>query len=377
MAAGCVALALAYLPPRGAEPSGRHSFLTQAPRPTPARARAQALAEDWRRTDGTLRLLTSRRHLQELARAASARGSSLVVTSEASSIADSAAHVAWRQLGLGETKVQVALVLEWAKPTPGDRPRGEEARAWYLAPDSTDRTTCVAVVTLNPYWARALAPEERSRVPFADLVQTLKVGFGPCAFYAAYGTPGKPVRAWLTHRGWDLGLVLGPGRPRPGGGSSLITIAQPGYPWYWKAVYSAPPAAVACLAGRFEGCRVAVLSGTSDDPTIPFPDILRMDRRWWLQPQLVEGQRFLGDVARAVGRDRFQTFWTSTQPVDTALATALKRPVGEWTAEWQRTLVAPVRLGPTVPMGNMALAFAIAAAAMLIVTLTASRRQVR
>jgi hypothetical protein len=30
-----------------------------------------------------------------------------------------------------------------------------------------------------------------------------------------------------------------------------------------------------------------------------------------------------------------------------------------------------------VPMGNMALAFAIAAAAMLIVTLTASRRQVR
>src|SRR5205085_4111874 len=120
------------------------------------------------------------------------------------------------------------------------------------------------------------------------------------------------------------------------------------------AIYSLPHTAVACLAGRPDGCRAAVL-GDSDDPTVPFPDIMRIDRRWGRVPRLVEGQRFLGDVAREVGRDRFLTFWTSALPVDTALAAALKRPVGEWTADWQRDFVRPVRLGPAAPLGGVAI----------------------
>ena len=107
------------------------------------------------------------------------------------------------------------------------------------------------------------------------------------------------------------------------------------------------------------------------------PDIMRVDRRWGRIPRLIEGQRFLGDVARAVGRDRFLTFWTSAQPVDTALAAALKRPVGEWTADWERAFVPPIRLGPTPPLGGMAIALAIAALALAIVAGSASRRQVR
>ena len=104
---------------------------------------------------------------------------------------------------------------------------------------------------------------------------------------------------------------------------------------------------------------------------------MRIDRRWGRVPRLVEGQRFLGDVARTVGRDRFLTFWTSPLPVDTALAAALKRPVGEWTADWQRDFVRPIRLGPTPPLGGGAIALAIAALAVMLVAVTASRRQVR
>jgi hypothetical protein len=92
---------------------------------------------------------------------------------------------------------------------------------------------------------------------------------------------------------------------------------------------------------------------------------------------LVEGQRFLGDVARAVGRDRFLSFWTSALPVDSALAAALKRPVGEWTADWQRDFVRPIRLGPAPPLGGVAIALLIAALAVAVVAITASRRQVR
>jgi hypothetical protein len=92
---------------------------------------------------------------------------------------------------------------------------------------------------------------------------------------------------------------------------------------------------------------------------------------------LVEASRFLGDVAHEVGRDRFLDFWTSALPVDTALAAALKRPVGAWTADWQSNFVRPIRLGPAPPLGSVAIALAIAALALALVAVTASRRQVR
>ncbi len=382
----CFALALAYLPPRGAKPSGRESlFVAQSPRGTPARQRAQAVADEWRAADGSLRLLRARRQLKAWVRDASV-GTSLVVVSESAGVwiaappvADSATRVAWRQLGLGETKVRVAVIIQLATSFAArDRPLPDEGSAAYLAPDSTDRTTCIAVVSLARYWTRFFADDPRDlvRVPLDVLVQSLKAGLGPCAFYAAYGTPGKSVRGWLVSRGWDLALTLDAGA----GGrqyNSLIEMVDPSYPLYWEAVYSLPPTAVACLASRPDGCRAAVLAGASDDPAISFPDILPIDRRWGRVPRLVEGQRFLGDVARAVGRDRFLSFWTSALPVDTALAAALKRPVGEWTADWQRDFVRPIRLGPAPPLGGLVIALAIAALAVAVVAITAARRQVR
>src|SRR5258705_7398080 len=68
---GCLALALAYLPPRGATSSGRSVFAPQSPRGTPARQRAQAVADEWRGADASLRLLRARRQLQQLVRQAS------------------------------------------------------------------------------------------------------------------------------------------------------------------------------------------------------------------------------------------------------------------------------------------------------------------
>ena len=384
---GCLALAVAYVPPRGAQgsqSSANEFFVGQSPSGTPARQRAQALADAWRSADGSLHLVTARRRLQQLARTAIASGRSLVVVSESGGIAtatppiaDSAARLAWHQLGLNETKVSVALIIQLVSVSSRrDRPVPEEQTAAYLAPDSTDRTTCIAVVSAGRWWTRVLTGDLRARVPFEALVQTLKAGLGPCAFYAAYGTPGKSVHGWLVTRGWDLALTLDAGA-RGRQANSLIEMADPSYRWYWDAVYTFPPSAVACLASRPEGCGAAVLAGASDDPAIPSPDIMRVDRRWGRIPRLVEGQRFLGDVARTIGRDRFLTFWTSAQPVDTALALALKRPVGEWTADWERGFVRPIRLGPTPPLGAAIIAVAIAVLVLTVVAATASRRQVR
>jgi hypothetical protein len=291
-------------------------------------------------------------------------------------LADSAAHVAWHQLGLGETKVNVALVIRWATQHPvRDRPVPNEGLAGYLAPDSTDRTTCIAAISAPRYWTRELAAGLRGRWSFEDLMRSLKGVLGPCAFYAAYGTPSPTVRSWLTAHSWDLGLSLDPGAI--GRGNSLFSLGNARYSWYWEAIYSLSPVTIACAAGRPEGCRAAVLSGASDEPFVPFPDIVRVEPRWYHIPRLVEGQRFLGDVAREIGRERFLSFWTSTQPVDKALAAALKRPVGEWTADWERNFVEPIRLGPAAPAGATVIALGIAALALGLVVVTAARRQLR
>ncbi len=104
---------------------------------------------------------------------------------------------------------------------------------------------------------------------------------------------------------------------------------------------------------------------------------MRSERRWWRAQRLLPGELYLSDVAREVGRERFQGFWASSLPVDTALAAALKQPVGEWTAQWERRFVAPIRLGAAAPWGATAVALLLGAVAVLAVMLTASRRQVR
>ena len=376
----CFVLALAYLPPRGAESSGKSPFVGQPLSGTPARQHAQALADEWRKVDATLRLLEDRQRV----RRDSLRASPTIVFHGATLPPNSVHNVetmidsVWRDLGLGETKVRVTLVIELQRPYSSETPTPLQDRVAYLAPDSTHRTTCMLYLPAGPYWTRfILGKPEARREGFGRFAPWLQAGLGPCAFYAAYGTPGRPVQSWLAARNWDVGLYLGSNGMAGERFSSLNLLGNPRFPWFWDGVYSFPPATVACLAGRPSGCRTAVLAGAAEERTISIPQVVLVGRRWWRSQHLLPGERYLGDVARAVGRDRFLSFWTSPLPVDTALAAALKRPVGEWTADWQRHFVQPIRLGPAPPLGGVTLALAIAALVVTVVAVTAARRQVR
>jgi hypothetical protein len=55
----------------------------------------------------------------------------------------------------------------------------------------------------------------------------------------------------------------------------------------------------------------------------------------------------------------------------------MRMPVGEWTRRWQATIVPPIRLGPAASVGTSLLATLLGIVAVLLVTLTASRREVR
>jgi len=366
--AACALIAAAYLPPRG----GVHvrGIVFTAPRPlTAARLRAQALGAEWRSASAQVRVaeaLAERSaeigHLRQ-----DATGLVLLILGPDSLVRRARLAVAtvldtvWRRLGLSETKVAVVFVLDLAAAPGSERT--------YVFPDSTDRTAC-AVWQSGGWWIRAGRPLPSG----ANFGAWLQNALGPCAFYAAFGSPGRPVRRWLGERNFDLTLypVWTP-TDRPNS-TERSRFGPRG--WWWDAVYRSPPATVGCLGGRPLACRAAVLrDATNTDDSVP--RVVMTEGRWWLGQSLIPGERYLADVAAEVGPERFLRFWNSPLPVDTALTLALGEPIGDWTARWERRFSRPLPLGPAAPLGATALALLVAAIAVALAALGASRRQVR
>lgn len=199
---------------------------------------------------------------------------------------------------------------------------------------------------------------------------------GPCAFYGAFGAPGRPVRRWLAARKFDIARYPDwdeTGASRFSGAAMLRSAPSR---WFWAQLYRYPLATIGCLGGRSERCRDAVLDevGAMLDDSIPRSVVL--DRPWWREQLLVPGERYLADVAHAVGRDRFQRFWSSSASVETSLAAALKEPIGEWTLRWERGLVPRALLGAAPPWPSAVLGVVLAGAVIALVALGAQRRQV-
>ena len=377
----CGAVALAYLPPRGA---GGKSRLRDEPfRQTPARQRAQALAAQWRAASLALRLPEYRKRLQpELLRRRERDEPGPALLVEASDVlapfvrerVRAVLDTVSRQLGLGVTKISVGLVVDprrYVSATAAETPSQDFASPAYLFPDSSDRTTCLALI---PAWQWTRTP---AGIAPARMEDWLRTGLGPCAFYAAYGTPGRGVRHWLAQRGYDLARVPLWDREQPARPQYSFVMYEDGARWWWRSVYQFPVTAIGCMAGCTSSCRAAVLSGAAEWTGDSLPRFLQSDPRgWWRGQRLLYSDRYLADVAREVGHDRFLRFWNSPDPVDTALATALKLPVGEWTARWQRRFVPRLPLGPAAPLSATVLGLLLGGAAVIVVAVGATRRQV-
>jgi hypothetical protein len=380
----CGGIALAYVPPRGVRGGRAEERVTRL---TAARTRVQALEWQWRAAHLAVRFADYRQRLAaplaEL-RATNRPGPALLIDGPdpvppAIRLGIALAlDSAWRRRGLGVTKVSVAVVFDLGRRTTARAatPKAEAARA-YLLPDSTDRTTCVAVVAA-PHLARYLAPRPDTKAFFA---QWRYIGnfYGPCAFYAAFGAPGNTVRHWLGRRNFDLAGYPDWGHEVTFGPTDwLQNAAAKHYSWFWAEVYrSVSPAGVACLGGRIDRCRDAVLDGADDASDDSLPRIVATTFSWREQTRLLEGYRYLSDVTADVGHDRFLRFWNSSLAVDTALATALKMPVGAWTERWQRRFGVRLTLGAAPPLGAALLGLLLAAAAVASVLVSVARREVR
>jgi hypothetical protein len=377
-------VALAYLPPRGARADRYRSPLADMPllHPTAARLRVQGLADEWRHAQAAVRLMEGREQLPpgEQGPALLMRADSIPAAARQRVAA--ALDTVWRHLGLGETKVTVGVIIELSvlRPEAPRTPIVNRETPAYLLPDSTDRSTCIALIPAGIYWTRVIlgevTPGRPSGVPHLQL--WLKSVLGPCAFYAAFGAPGKPVLTWLSRRGFDLALYPDwDAAPGAASASAGFMVNERRTSWYWDFIYHQSFTAVGCLAGRSSSCRAAVVGRADGVVDASVPRFLASSRSWWRRQQLLGGERYLADVVREVGRERFLRFWNAAMPVDTALAAALRAPVGEWTGRWQRRFAPRLPLGPAAPPIATLLAIVVAGAAVASVVLTASRRQVR
>ena len=283
----------------------------------------------------------------------------------------------WRALGLGVTKVAVGVVVV-------DRPR---ARAWgrglaigaedpsgfYLLPDSLAPATCVAVVVAPPPLAAGAASGRRSLESLAPL------WLGPCAFYARFGVPGARVARWLGARDFDLALAPA-WNATPNDRARLIAALSPwgeNRRWYWDLIYWMPSGAVGCLSGRAEVCRAELVEGDGPSRTPPSWVVVQSDNMWrFTRQRIAGGDHLLGAVARAAGPRRFQEFWRTTLPVDSALTLALGTPVGEWTAKWQRQVADPPRPGPAPRWGDLSVSAVVVVLVLAAAALNARRRSV-
>jgi hypothetical protein len=379
----CGIIGVAYVPPRGVAPE--IGSRNRRPAPTAARAQANALANEWRAADLALRLAQYRRQLEpELVRRRETDqpGPALLIDAPDTlpvgtrEVVRSVLDTVWRQLGLGAGKVAVGVVVDFWRP--GGTGTAETPKrphdGGYLLPDSTDRATCIALIPAW-YWGRVLAAGAQARHRQAE--EWVRSGLGWCAFFAAYGAPGKAVRRWLAKRNYDLARFPAWDRDWPERPEYSWLVMNPNTRrWAWHSVYAHPIAAIACLGGRATGCRAAVLAGSGGSYDDTLPRLFRTDRWWWRGERLPYGSRYLGDVAREVGHDRFLRFWNSGEPVDTALTAALRMPVGEWTERWQRRHAPRLPLGAAAPLPAVALGVLLAGVAVLGVALGAARRQV-
>lgn len=384
----CIAIAGVYLSPRGNIRYRRLGMVSLDG--SDASDRARTLADRWRAADRRARLATYRDVLAPMLRSrrafdqASVAGlidgpDSLGLRSGAT--LQRGLDSLWGRLGLGATKVGVGVVIDLHRSGavsmgPSAHPSEDRWSVIVALPDSADHSTCVVVV---PGWSheRLLNADVRDLGAARQLADWLVGVTGPCAFYARFGAPSARVRAWLGRRQFDLAESA----DWTGAGSNdwmagYLLVDPRRRSWWWPELYELEPGARACLGGRRAACRAAITGDDSESlDSIPTVVTLPNPRAINLQP-IIGGGRYLADVARAVGDERFRDFWTADQPVDTALSLALRRPVGTWTAGWQLQVSPRPPLGPAPGLADLVFGVLVAGGCVVAAMLGMSRRVV-
>jgi len=268
----------------------------------------------------------------------------------------------WANLPHADTTLRLR-VLGWrsSPDSPYDAapidPRPDRIR--FVPPAATDGRTCL--VLLPSVW-----------VPDSNRVQEVEVGgLGPCALHAAFGPPGAAMGEWLEQTGYDLAHDMGwatgesvPTYRRWRGplveDPATQAVAEIVAPMFGvvNPAYEGGVGSAACAAGAAEAChRVLLEPAFRRDANVSraSPGIVLTQHTYFggdgrIGP--VSG-RWINDLIRDEGRERFATFWRSAERPDSAFRLAYHQTMAGWTKGWMREQYGAIAAGAglTMPAG--------------------------
>lgn len=342
----CAAVAVAKLPP--SEPP-RATYEPPWRNLGPARRRVERLHTQIRDAQRELGAAEYRTALLRTVRAAAPRPGAPPVLVTALKFPPATRRAIEEQLG---------AIWREIGPTSGDIAIGvvvnDQGMAMQILPPATDGHLCAVAIPVE--WTlrwMVRSPEP----PRPDQLQPwLRNGLGPCAFYAAFGRPGAGVEGWLLARGFDLAIdmdwISPPGADtefNQGVGVAPKLRVRP----FWERDdrYGASLDAVACNAWNLARCHAALFD---PDTAVLYRERRRdppgvITRSWWRsRGPLYGGSSYLADLVRTVGRERFQAFWSSPAPVDSAFLSGVGTPIEVWTARWEGERMGALPLGSRI-----------------------------
>ncbi|HEY5218218.1 MAG TPA: hypothetical protein VIJ16_00355 [Gemmatimonadaceae bacterium] len=191
---------------------------------------------------------------------------------------------------------------------------------------------------------------------------------GPCATYATFGPPGPIIAHWLARSEWLAAQDIDWTRPSPIWREDFNSSYYQG--WgdifgvmnaMWAERFSLSTDALSCIAGVSTRCspgllgEMPILKDDSSWYTGAIDNGIDRSYPWWVY-SLNTSHGFgpaqgwvLSDMVRDLGRDRFETFWTSSLAPDSAFASATQQSLGSWLQTWARRSYGRDVLGPWIP----------------------------
>jgi hypothetical protein len=366
---GCALVALALLPPAPPVWSAAPAYRSRASdRLVPQVQRAWVLSRTLALRDSLLRATASSWRPEEHLRVVVARH--LPVSLRAA--IDTTLAPARALLGAAGAgaRVLVAAVEDTLAPPdlPGALPRGIELA--YLLPQATDRRTCLVIATLG----RDAIGTLRGGMTADSLLRrglrsrwidqgSLGELLGPCAFYGAFGSPGKGLAGWLQSTDYvpalDAAYFVGGAAPPP---PPPEPVTSPAW-WRQRWAMDLRPDLEACASGQPERCRRAVLAPSEPwslwyapqfrigaELSVPgLPNLGRLGRAAIQALDVLEAE-FLDDLLGEIGPQRFAVLWRSDEPLEQAFARVVGQPLGTWTMRWVQRRLGKAPRGPTVPL---------------------------
>jgi len=277
----------------------------------------------------------------------------------------------WDELAPLDTTVRVVVVVR--------SPYGAHT---FLLPYGTDGRTCVASVSLR--WELRRLGRVKEEPPPRDLiVDFFRNSLGTCAYYAAFGQPGRAIEQWLEDRSFDLaGQPTWASPPTSPSGpeastAALFSTLLAGYDDRFRASFDA----LGCAGGEPGACRRALFGAvpTRFSRYRPRMHGVVLDLAYFFEFEgrgFYGGRSYLADLVREVGRERFMKFWRSPLPPDSAFAAATGQPIERWTARWERKRLHGMVFGNRIPLASVLLSLLVAGAVIAGGAAAVTRRRV-